>query len=263
MMASARRGLLAGGVAAGAMVTAVTVTETSYDLSIQLVGLAGGSVTLSWWTLALAIGIRDAVVGGWQRWRARRRRRRDLAASRAYDPTPAFGTADDQATRVMVALDDRMSRRKRSTLLQQADEATAQGDFLGARTHLTRVLAARPSAAAHLARGRIHLTLGDYDDAMADFMRAEDLEPTNPEPIVAIGDLFYHHKDHARAIYHYTVALDLDPRIATARFHRGLCHFQLHQDEEALRDFRRAQSEDPDLPAVGRYVELAARRAGR
>ena len=44
---------------------------------------------------------------------------------------------------------------------------------------------------AFVGRGRLYLDLGDYSRAMSDFMTSEDLSPDNPEPQVAIGDLYF------------------------------------------------------------------------
>ena len=161
---------------------------------------------------------------------------------------------------MMWAPDEKLGRRQLATMLREAEAAVEAGDFVLARKLLTRVLQTRPSAKAHLLRGRVHLDLGDHDDAMVDFMAAEDLAPVDAEPVVAIADLWFARKEYRRAIDHYDVAVDLEPRHAEACYRRGLCHFHLHDDDEALADFRRAERLDPDLPAVERNIELAERR---
>ncbi|MBX2802627.1 MAG: tetratricopeptide repeat protein [Myxococcales bacterium] len=228
----------------------------------RLAVLSGASVATSWWLLSFWSGVFRRLRYGLDRRRARKKRRKDLMAERAYMPTPTFGSSDDEATVLMTQADMpvRLGAGKARALLDEADELAAAGQHIEARSTYTRVLRVRPSARAHLARGRVHLDLGDFDDAMADFMAAEDLDPVNPEPVIAKADLFFARKEYVRAIDRYDVALGLDPAHAMARFRRGLCHFYERQDVQALRDLERAKRLDPDIPAIDKQLALARRR---
>ena len=251
-------GALAGCAVAG---LAYWLQVEPWPQGAQLVGLVGGAVTLMWWTLAVVCAMWRAFTERLRRWGARGRRRQALRERRAYEPTPVFGHPGDDATVVLAKVKRRLRRRRAARAqVEEAKLAMDQGYFAEANQLLSEVIAARPTSAAHLARGQIHLHLGDFNAAMHDLMHAEDLAPVDPEPVFTMGNLYYQRKDYPRAIEHYDETLDLVPHHALARYHRGLCHLAMGADEAALYDLRVARDLDPDLPAIEAQIQRAKRR---
>lgn len=70
--------------------------------------------------------------------------------------------------------------------------------------------------------------------------------------------------DESQAIRHYRTALAIDPNLNTARFQLAILLFQAHQNDNALRQFRKLQSV-PSLPAnvqslINQYIQAISKR---
>jgi hypothetical protein len=111
---------------------------------------------------------------------------------------------------------------------------------------------------ARIQRGRCSRDLGDLVGAMSDFLTAESISPHAPQPHIEMGDLFFAGKDYERAIAHYSDALSRDPEHAMAHCRRGMCHHYQRRSDLALQDLQQAQTIDPDIPNIGRYVQMVA-----
>ncbi|MBX2800867.1 MAG: tetratricopeptide repeat protein [Myxococcales bacterium] len=138
------------------------------------------------------------------------------------------------------------------------------GDLYGAADLYSDVIDANPDhVAAHIARGRLYLDLGDFARAMSDFTVAEELAADDPEPRVAMGDLYFARKDYVAAIDYYDVALEVLPSHAMAFCRRGMCHYYRKNYPEALQDLEAAERLDAEIPNLMTYVAMARKRAGR
>lgn len=113
---------------------------------------------------------------------------------------------------------------------------------------------------ALLARGRLHLDLGDYPAAISDFLKAEGMAPRDPDVQVAIGDLFYGRKDYGKAVSYFNRALGIDGDHALALARRGMAYYYRRQFNAAVEDLERAKQLDPQLAHVDTYVARARKR---
>jgi Tfp pilus assembly protein PilF len=111
---------------------------------------------------------------------------------------------------------------------------------------------------ARIQRGRCARDLGDLVGAMSDFLTVESIAPHAPEPHIEMGDLFFARKDYERAIAHYSDALSRDSEHAMAHCRRGMCHHYQRRADLALQDLQQAQTIDPDIPNIARYVQMVA-----
>ena len=111
---------------------------------------------------------------------------------------------------------------------------------------------------ARIQRGRCSRDLGDLVGAMSDFLAAESISPQAPQPHLEMGDLFFARKDYERAVAHYSDALSRDPEHAMAHCRRGMCHHYQRRSDLALQDLQQAQKIDPEIPNIGRYVQMVA-----
>lgn len=113
---------------------------------------------------------------------------------------------------------------------------------------------------ALLARGRIQLDLGDFPGSVSDFLKAEALQPRDPDVQVALGDLFYGRKDYGKAVSYFNRALSIDGDHATALARRGMAHYYRRQYNAAVEDLERAKKLDPALAHVDTYISRARKR---
>ena len=144
--------------------------------------------------------------------------------------------------------------------LSHAHHAFRRGALSDAYAHLTDVLDWSPDhLEARLMRGRCARDRGDTTAALSDFTRAMQSAPHSPLPHVDLGDLSFATKDYARAIDHYTAAIDRDPDHAMALCRRGICHHYRRRPELALGDLEAAARIDPDITNIDRYIRMVAR----
>ncbi|MEN0062556.1 MAG: tetratricopeptide repeat protein [Myxococcota bacterium] len=145
-------------------------------------------------------------------------------------------------------------------LLASARFAVEEGRFDDALDLFTQIIDGAEDVRAYLGRGRVHLDHSDFNRAMSDFAVAEDLMPGAPEPLLAMGDLFFGRKDYAQSIEYLTLALEQQPDNAMALTRRGMSLYYRKDYEAALADLRRAAELDPDIPMLASYLARVERR---
>lgn len=146
-------------------------------------------------------------------------------------------------------------------LLRIATKAHGEGQLdtaIEAYTDLLDQDATQPSAL--LARGRCYLEKKDYSAALSDFKRAKKIDPKDPDPWVALGDLQFARKKHAQAIEAFDQAIALESNHAQARCRRGMAHYHTGLYRQAFLDLQRAYKLDPEIPNIRRLVQLAIRK---
>ena len=123
----------------------------------------------------------------------------------------------------------------------------------------TRALDLDPNVDTYTKRGVAYFKLNKYEAALADYTRALDLD-SNADRYTMRGDTCFMLKKYEEAIADYTRALDLDPNADTYT-NRGIAYGRLNKHEAALVDFKDALGLDRNFaPAyAGRgdvYINL-------
>ena len=155
-----------------------------------------------------------------------------------------------------------LSDEETNELLQQATNAQEAGRMEEATALLSDILDAQPhNHKVYIARGRLHLDLGDYARALSDFTLAEERAPNSPDPQVAIGNLYFARKDYGRAIDFFNAALELEANHGMAYCRRGISHYYRRNYQQSLTDLSRAQQLDPDIPHLNTYISMARKKA--
>jgi tetratricopeptide (TPR) repeat protein len=95
---------------------------------------------------------------------------------------------------------------------------------------------------------------GDYENAIAHYTRALELEPRAAEACYNRGLAFQARGDAERALADYSQAIELRPAYAEAHNNRGNLHAARGEFEAAIRDFTQAIALRPD------YTEALANR---
>lgn len=147
-----------------------------------------------------------------------------------------------------------------SALLAKAEEAGRRNMAEGALLY-GDVLDAEPGRLdALISRGRLYLDLGDFPAAVSDFLKAEALQPREPDVQVALGDLFYGRKDYGKAVSYFNRALAIDGDHAVALARRGMAHYYRRQFSAAIEDLERARQLDSSLAHVDMYISRAKKK---
>jgi tetratricopeptide (TPR) repeat protein len=147
----------------------------------------------------------------------------------------------------------------------QFDEAMKlmkPGGYESAIAGFDRALKTWPDLAeAYLERGNAKHVLGRDDDAIADFEKAADLDPTLYRAEAAIGSIYRDRKDYRRATEAYTKSIAAKANV-DALFERGQMYEMLGEHQKAIDDYDKAVAEMPDAPAVYRARALARGNVG-
>lgn len=150
----------------------------------------------------------------------------------------------------------------RSADQECADTANAE-TAISACTGLfeNRGLGRRNRAIALGNRGAAYKLLGRYDEAIADFGRALELDPGNSQYYCQRGDVRVRTGANNEAVADYTAALQSSPRLLWGYYGRGQAHLALGNAQPAIADFNTALRLKPDsinvLVLRGRANNLA------
>ena len=145
--------------------------------------------------------------------------------------------------------------RQAATLWTQQREALDQEDWDTAIQLGAQILALDPehqsarseTARALNERGTNHVEAGRFDDALADYTRAFELDPQNETACYNRGNTLYSLERYDEAVAVETQAIQLNPKDADAYNTRGKAHAMLANSDEALADFSKAIRLNPDL----------------
>ena len=97
-----------------------------------------------------------------------------------------------------------------------------------------------PAAALYGARAAAKSSLGQHDEAIADYSLALELDPRNTATFVALGQLHYQRQDYPKAIANFTKAVELNPDLIDAYICRGGVYEANGQQSLAEADFEMA-----------------------
>jgi tetratricopeptide (TPR) repeat protein len=99
---------------------------------------------------------------------------------------------------------------------------------------------------AIISRGQTHRTMGRYAEALADFDRAIELEPESGWAIISRGETYEAMGRYAEALADFDRAIELEPESGWAIANRGETYEAMGRYAEALADFDRAIELDPE-----------------
>ena len=99
---------------------------------------------------------------------------------------------------------------------------------------------------AYVKRGLCYQDLSEFELALKDFKKANELKPGDPDIEMSTGTTFFHLKDYQSALYYLSEALKKMPDNANAQFDLGLTKNELKDYQGALQAFDKAISLDPN-----------------
>jgi tetratricopeptide (TPR) repeat protein len=150
-------------------------------------------------------------------------------------------------------LSDEESHMKAIEQVINAKEFLRSEEFLQSVNYLFGKVAHEPSFSVELlafiyfVRGRVHSALEKYEEALADFSRALELNPEEAAYYSNRSKAYFQLEKYEEALADYSRAIELNPEEADYYSDRGRAYRQLKKYEEALVDFNRALELDPEL----------------
>lgn len=138
------------------------------------------------------------------------------------------------------------SRRPLSaTGIEYCNNALRQGD-------LTR----RDEAATLSNRGIIQAATGRFREAMADHERAISMMPDMGLAYVNRGNTYFRMREFENALADFDRAIELDARPADVpHFNKGLTYLKLERRDDALASFRQALAINPESHRIRQIVQ--------
>lgn len=113
----------------------------------------------------------------------------------------------------------------------------AAGEWEQAMAEFEQSIAIRPNADAYGGRATIHYLRGDAPAAVADFRRAVELAPYDPDLVFNLGNMLVQIGDGEGAERAYRASLRIDPRSAEANLNLGILllnRFEISEAEQYL-----------------------------
>lgn len=130
---------------------------------------------------------------------------------------------------------------------QRLNDGIRDGDLTGYLTELINHanLDSGTLGAALDLRGEEHRLAERYDEALADFNRAIDLDPHNAWAIASRGQAYQATERYDDALADLNRAIELRPEYTWAIVSRAETYLDMENDDDALADFNRAVDLDP------------------
>ena len=155
------------------------------------------------------------------------------------DPRAAVSDADDALALDASDMDARLTRARANVALGRDDQAAA--DF----TRLLPDEAEAANAGALLARGDWHAARNRLPEALADFTRATQLVPADPDAHFKLGSAHFRSLEFAPALASLQRAMELTPRVGALPRTAGLVYYAQGNFAAGAVEFRRAIELDP------------------
>ena len=115
-------------------------------------------------------------------------------------------------------------------------------NYSGALEDLNKSINIKPTDYAYNNRGRINLILGHYEEALSDFNYAAQKADINLYQILfSRGFVYLQLKRYQQAIDDFTKAIDLNPSFGKAFFNRGNTKFLMNDIDGACKDWIQAK----------------------
>jgi len=145
-------------------------------------------------------------------------------------------------------------------LLLEALKAHNDNRFAEAIAVYSRILELNPdeliSSLIYKHRGMANFAQSNYEDAIADFNKALELDPKSYRVAYYRGVVRSVLKQFSEAIDDYTMALDINPYQAFCLFRRGQSYFHIGDYPQALSDCEMALAMEPDNDAIQKFRVL-------
>ena len=158
-------------------------------------------------------------------------------------------------------------RKKSDALLKENERlrrelATAKGVEKKKETEAYNKTIKELDAAEWFEKGYAAGTSGNYNEALASFNKAIELDPKDADAYNNRGIAYDNLGNHKQAIKDYNKAIELDPKNAKAYNNRGGAYGDLGNYKQAIKDYDKAIDLDPKYAAAYYNRGIACRNLG-
>jgi len=115
-------------------------------------------------------------------------------------------------------------------------------DWMGAEIDFNWAIGLNPNyATAYQYYGSLLVSLGRFEEALAKFEKARELDPSSMPIQASIASLFYFARQYDQAIKSWREILKIHPEIDWAHFYLGLSYLEKGSGKKALEEFEKAE----------------------
>ncbi|MDR2906281.1 MAG: tetratricopeptide repeat protein [Helicobacteraceae bacterium] len=166
----------------------------------------------------------------------------------AFALSPCDSYANEVGLELQQQTAQAMKEQDPKKLFEQVDIAADNRDFQAAINLLSEVIAINPNNSnAYNYRGYMYYELQNYDQAIADYTKAIELDPDGRALYYNNRGFAYNElKNYKQAIADFTKAIALNPENAPAYYSRGNAYNKLKNYKQAIADFTKAIELDPN-----------------
>jgi len=189
-------------------------------------------------------------------------RRRETFYQKIEEATDALLYSDDAVEKPEPVMDISPLHRGSNSiddLLLSALYAHNKNQFDEANALYTRILALEPKpetcSLIYKHRGMAEFAQSRYEEAIADFTRALDLDKTYRIAYYR-GVVYAVLKQYAEAIDDFTLSLEINPYQAFCLFRRGQAYYHIGDYPHALSDCEAALAMEPENEAIAKFRTL-------
>ena len=104
---------------------------------------------------------------------------------------------------------------------------------------------------------------GDYNLASGLCLRAHDIDPSNPLPLMLVADNFNKTGDFDKSAQAYSAVLENHPQLVEARYRLGKAQMDMGNTELAMETFMTALAEDPTDPRIHNALGVISDQRGQ
>ena len=147
--------------------------------------------------------------------------------------------------------DDEKERGKKNQLtfwdyIRRGDRLIEKGDYENAIAEYSQAIQLEPDyASAYNNRGVAYSYLNEYKKAITDFQKVMELNPDDAFAFNNRGLVYQDLKEYEKAIVNYKKAIELQPDYADAYYNRGNTYHDLKEYEKAIADYTKATELNP------------------
>jgi len=112
------------------------------------------------------------------------------------------------------------------------------------------ILKSPNKARPYLNRGYAYGNLQQWDKAISDFTKVNEINPKyHAAAYYNLGIAYWAQGQKEKSLENYSLAIEVDPKYADAYYGRGVCYYFLNQPEKAMADYSKAISiiQKPEL----------------
>ncbi|MFK8021364.1 MAG: tetratricopeptide repeat protein [Pseudomonadales bacterium] len=118
-------------------------------------------------------------------------------------------------------------------------------------------LALPDRVATYVNRGIVHAAREDYIAAVADYRRAEKMNPDSPEVAINMGNLWFLSGHYEEAVERYAFALEnsAERHLPIAHYNRGMALEKAGETSAAIKDYEAALTMSPEWARVQKRLD--------